>query len=176
MATDILWAFKDKYNQTSADTLNNELESITKLVCSFPGYHEASSKSYQWYQNWSANVIKRHKVFKLHLMAAAHEVALVTKLIGAITKVEVNPRIAHPLPFSSIIQEMDAWYEANNMHDLHHYLKKLDSCTLKFYQRTQDEVFDIENLSAYACQECFGPHDIKPADSGRAAIADCQYD
>jgi hypothetical protein len=36
VATDLLWAFKDKYKQTSADTLNNELDSITKLVCSLP--------------------------------------------------------------------------------------------------------------------------------------------
>ena len=38
VATALLWAFKDKYKQTSADTLNNELDSITKLMCSFPGY------------------------------------------------------------------------------------------------------------------------------------------
>ena len=37
VATDLLWAFKDKYNKTSADTLNNELENITKIVSSFPG-------------------------------------------------------------------------------------------------------------------------------------------
>jgi len=45
VATALLWAFKDKYNKTSADTLNNELESITKLVSSFPGYPEATSNS-----------------------------------------------------------------------------------------------------------------------------------
>jgi len=89
VATALVWAFKDKYNKTSADTVNNELESITKLVSSFPGYPEATSNSYHRYKNWSENLIKRYKVFKLHPMATAHEVALVTKLIGAITKVEV---------------------------------------------------------------------------------------
>jgi len=92
VATDLLWTFQNKYKLTSADTLNNELDSITKLVCSFPGYPEASSNSYHRYQNWSECVVKRYKVFKLNPMAAAHEAALVTKLIGAITKVEVNPQ------------------------------------------------------------------------------------
>ena len=67
--------------------------------------------SYHRYKNWSETLIKKYKVFKLHPMAAAHEVALVTKLISAITKVGVNPNIAHPLPFSTVIQEMDAYYE-----------------------------------------------------------------
>jgi len=62
-------------------------------------------------------------------MAAAHEVTLITKSISVITKVEVNPSIAHPLPFSPIMQEMDAWYEAGNLLDLLHYLKKLDAYT-----------------------------------------------
>ena len=53
VATALLWAFKDKYKQTSADTLNNELDSITKLVCSFPGYPEANSNSYHRYKNWT---------------------------------------------------------------------------------------------------------------------------
>jgi len=66
VATALLWAFKDKYKQTSADTLNNELDSITKLVCSFPGYPEANSNSYHRYKNWSENLIKRYKVFRLH--------------------------------------------------------------------------------------------------------------
>ena len=52
-------------------------------------------------------------------MAAAHEIALVIKLTSAITKVDVNPRIAHPL--STIVQEMDAWHESNE-YDLHYYL------------------------------------------------------
>jgi len=126
VATALLWAFKDKYKQTSADTLNNELESITKLVRSFPGYLEANSNSYHRYKNWSENLIKRYKVFKLHPLAAPHEVPLITKLIGAITKVEVNPSISHPLPFSPIIQEMDTWHENDNLPNLHHYLKKLN--------------------------------------------------
>jgi len=86
VATALLWAFKDKYKQTSADTINNELESITKLVCSFPGYPEANLISYHCYKNWNENLIKRYKVFKLHPLAAPHEVALVAKLIDAITK------------------------------------------------------------------------------------------
>jgi len=90
-------------------------------------------------------------------MATAHEVALVTKLIGAITKVEVNLSIAHPLPFSPIIQKMDTWHEANNLPDLHHYLKKLDAYTQRFHEQTQDLIFNIEHPSVYACQECFGP-------------------
>ena len=94
-------------------------------------------------------------------MAAAHEVTLVTKSIGAITKVEVNPNIAHPLPISPVIQEMDAWYEAGNPLDLLHYLKKLDAYTLRFNQRTQDLVSNIEHLSAFVCNECFGPHNTK---------------
>jgi len=94
-------------------------------------------------------------------MAAAHEVTLVTRLIGAIAKVEVNPNIAHPLPFSPVIQEMDAHYEAGNLLDLLHYLKKLDSYTLRFYERTQASVFNIERPSTYSCQECFGPHNTK---------------
>jgi len=132
VATALLWTFKDKYKQTSADTLNNELDSITKLVCSFPGYPEANSNSYHRYKNWSENLIKRYQIFKLHPMAAAHEVTLVTRLIGAITKVEVNPNIAHPLPFSPVIQEIVAYYEAGNLLDLLHYLKKLDAYTLRF--------------------------------------------
>ena len=161
VATDLLWAFKDKYNKTSADTLNNELENITKLVSSFPGYPEATSNSYHRYKNWSETLIKKYKVFNLHPMAAAHEVSLVTKLIGAITKIEVNPNIAHPLPFSTVIQEMDAYYETGNQLDLLHYLTKLDSYILKFYERTQDSDFNIERPSAYFCQECFGPHNTK---------------
>jgi len=94
-------------------------------------------------------------------MAAAHEVTLVTKLIGAITKVEVSPIIAHPLPFSPVIQEMDAWYEAGNLPDLLHYLKKLDAYAPRFYERTQDSVFNTEQPFALACTECFGPHNIK---------------
>ena len=52
---------------------------------------------------------------------------MVTKLIGAITKVEVNPNIAHPLPFSTVIQEMNAYYETGNQLDLLHYLSKLQT-------------------------------------------------
>jgi len=37
VATFLLWVFCDKFNQASADTLNNELDSLTSLVCSFPG-------------------------------------------------------------------------------------------------------------------------------------------
>ena len=103
--------------------------SLPKLICSFPGYPEVSSKSYHRYQSWSEYVIKRYQIFKLHPMAAAHEVTLITKSISVITKVEVNPSIAHPLPFSPIMQEMDAWYEAGNLLDLLHYLKKLDAYT-----------------------------------------------
>jgi len=77
------------------------------------------------------------------------------------TKVEVNPSIAHPLPFAPIIQEMDTWYEAGNLPDLLHYLKKLDAYTLRFYVRTQDSVFNTEHPSAFVCTECFGPHNIK---------------
>jgi len=55
-------------------------------------------------------------------MAAPHEAALVTKLIGAITKVEVNPSISHPLPFSPIIQEMDTRHEDDNLPNLRHYM------------------------------------------------------
>jgi len=161
VATDLLWAFKDKYRQTSADTLNNKLDSITKLICSFPGYPEASSKSYHRYQSWSEYVIKRYQIFKLHPMAADHAVTLVTRLIGAITKVEVNPNIAHPLLFSPVIQEMDAYYKAGNLLDLLHYLKKLDAYTLRFYQRTQDSVSNIEHLSVFVCTECFGPHNTQ---------------
>jgi len=127
VATALLWAFKDKYKQTSADTLNNELKSIIKPVCSFPGYPEANSNSYNRYKNWSENLIKKYKVFKLHPLAAPHEVALVTKLTGAITKVEVNPSISHPLPFSPIVQKMDTWHENDNLPNLHHYMKKLDT-------------------------------------------------
>jgi len=129
VATTLLWAFKDKYKQTSADTLNNELDSITKLVCSFPGYPEANSNSYHRYKNWSENLIRRYKVCKLHPMAAPHEVALVTNLISAVTKVEINPSISHPLPLSPIIQEMDTWHADDNLPNLHHYLKKLDAYT-----------------------------------------------
>ena len=162
VATALLWVFKDKYNKTSADTLNNELESITKLVSSFPGYPETNSNSYHRYKNWSENLIERYKVFKLHPMAAAHEVALVTKLIGAITKVEVNPNIAHPLPFSPVIQEMDAYYDTGNQLNPLNYLTKLDSYILRFYERTQHSDCNIERPSAYLVyQECFGPHDIK---------------
>jgi len=50
-----------------------------------PGYPEATSNSYHRHKNWSQTLIKRYKVFNLHPMAAAHEAALVTKLIGAIT-------------------------------------------------------------------------------------------
>jgi len=74
VATALLWAFKDKYKQTSADTLSNEHESITKLVCSFPGYPEANSNSYHHHKNWSENLIKRYKVFKLHPLAAPQKV------------------------------------------------------------------------------------------------------
>jgi len=35
VSTDLLWAFKDKYKQTSADTVNNELDSITNLYAHF---------------------------------------------------------------------------------------------------------------------------------------------
>ena len=157
VATALLWAFKDKYKQTSADTLNN----ITKLVYSFPGYPEANSNSYHRYKFWIENLIKRYHIFKLHPMATAHEVPIVTRLIVTITKVEVNPNIAHPLPFSPVIREIDAYYEAGNLLDLLHYLKKLDSYTLRFYERTQDSVFNIERPSAYLCQECFGPHNTK---------------
>jgi len=103
-------------------------------------------------------------------MAAPHEVALVTKLIGTITKVEVNPSISHPFPFSPIIQEMDKWHEDDNLPNLHHYLKKLDAYTLRFYERTQNSVFNIERPSAYACQECFGPHDIKDCTKVKNAV------
>jgi len=89
-------------------------------------------------------------------MTAAHEFALVTKLIGVITKVNVNPSFAFPLLFSPIIQGMDAWREAGNLPDLHlHCLKKLVAYTLRFYKRTQDLDFNIEHPSVYACQECF---------------------
>jgi len=102
IATALLWPFKDKYMQTSVDTLINKLDSTTKLVCFFPGYPEANSNRYHHYKNWSENLIKRYKVFKLHPMTAPHEVALVTKLIGAITNVEVNPTVSHFLPFSPV--------------------------------------------------------------------------
>jgi len=42
--TDLLWVFFDKINQTSANSLNNELDSLTSLVCTFPGYPEARQK------------------------------------------------------------------------------------------------------------------------------------
>ena len=141
VATALLWAFKDEYKQTSTDILNNELGSITKLVYSFPGYPEANSNRYHRHKNWSKNLIKWYKVFKLHPLAAPHEVALVTKLIGAITKVEVNPNITHPLPFSPVTQEMDTWHENDKLPNLYHDLKKLDAYTLRFYKRTQDSVF-----------------------------------
>ena len=48
---------------------------------------------------------------------------------------------------------MDAYYEAGYQLDLLHYLKKLDSYILRFYERTQDSVFNIERPSAYFCQE-----------------------
>jgi len=147
VATALLQAFKDKYKQTSADTLNNELESNTNLVCSFPGCPEANSSSYHCYKNCSENLIKRYKVFKLHPLAAPHEVALVTKLIGAITKPgrsQPQNLALSPLPFSPNIQEMDTWHENDNLPNLHHYLKKLDAYTLRFYERTQDSVFNIE--------------------------------
>jgi len=51
VVTNLLWAFKDKYKQTFADTLNNELDRITKLVCSFPGYPEANSNSHHRCKN-----------------------------------------------------------------------------------------------------------------------------
>ena len=105
-------------------------------------------------------------------MAAPHEVALVTKLIGVITKVEVNPSILQPLPFSLIIQEMDTWHEDDNLPNLYHYLKKLDAYTLRFYERIQDSVFNIECPSAYACQECFGPHDIKDCTKVKKPVQD----
>jgi len=152
---------KDKYMQTSANTLNNELDIITKLIWSFPGYPESSSKIYHQYQSWSEYVIKRYQIFKLDPMVATHEVTLVTRLIGAITKVEVNPNIAHPLPFSPVIQEMDAWYEVGNLFDLLHYLKELDAYNLRFFQRTLDLVSNIEHLSAFVCTECFTPHNTK---------------
>ena len=57
-------------------------------------YPQANSASYHRYKNWHDTLIQKFKVFKLHPMAAAHEVALVTKLIGAITKVEVNPTLS----------------------------------------------------------------------------------
>jgi hypothetical protein len=133
----------------------------------FARYPEANSNSYHRYKNWSENLIKKYKVFKLHPLVAPHEVALVTKLIGAITKVEVNSSIAHPLPLSPIIQEMDTWHENDNQPNLHHYLKKFDAYTLRFYERTQDSFFNIERPSAHACQECFGPHDIKDCTKSR---------
>ena len=171
VATDLLWAFKDKYNKTSADTLNHELENITKVVSSFPGYPQANSNSYHRHKNWNDTLIKKFKVFKLHPMAAAHEVALVTKLIGAITKVEVNPTIAHPLPFSPVIQEMDTHHENGNQPDLLYYLSKLDTYILRFYERTQDSEFNLSHPSAYMiCQECFGPHDIKDCTKVKKAV------
>jgi len=104
-------------------------------------------------------------------MAAAHEVALVTKLVGTITKVEVIPNIAHPLPFSTIIQEMDAYYETGNQLDLLHYLSKLDAYILRFYERTQDSDFNMNRPSAYlVCQECFGPHEIKDCTKVKKAV------
>ena len=91
--------------------------------------------------------------------------------IGAITKVEVNPTITHPLPFSPVIQEMDAYYETSNQPDLLHYLSKLDTCILRFYERTQDSDFNISRPSAYLiCQECFGPHDIKDCTKVKKAV------
>ena len=107
VATDILWAFNDLFNQTSADSLNTELVNIENLITSFPGYPEANSKSYNRYNGWSNNVIERFNLFKLHLMAKDHETSLVTNLTGAITIIDVNPRIAHPLLFQPLVQEMD---------------------------------------------------------------------
>jgi len=103
-------------------------------------------------------------------MDAPHEVARVTKLIGAITKVEVNTSVSHPFPFSPIIQEMDTWHEDDNLPNLHHYLKKLDAYTLRCYKRTRDSVSNIERPSAYVCQECFGPHDIKDCTKVKKAV------
>jgi len=163
VATDLLWAFFNKINQTSDNSLNNELDSLTSLVCANPGYPEAR-------QNWNDNVSKRCKVCKMHPMAAAHEVALVTKLIGAITKIEVNPNIVHPLSFSSIIQDMDDWHEAGNAPDLHQHLMKLDTYILKFHQRTQESTYKIEQPSAFACTECFSPHDIKDCTKVKLAV------
>jgi len=106
--------------------LYHELDSLTSLVCAFPGYPEARKDSYHWFKNWNVNVKKGYKVFKMHPMAKAHEGDLVTKFTGIITRIEVNTTIAHPLAFLSIIQDMDDWHEASNAPDLLHCLKKLD--------------------------------------------------
>ena len=98
-------------------------------------------------------------------MAKDHEISLVAKLTGAITKIDVNPKIAHPLLFQPIVLEMDTWHKTNK-YDFPNYLKKLDAYTLQFYERTQNEFSDfdavlLDNSSAFICTECFGPHNIK---------------
>jgi len=131
VATDLLWAFFDSFNQTSVNTLNNELDSLTSSVCTFPGHLEVKKERYLWFKNWNDNVFKKYKFFKMHPMAVAHAVALVTTFTGAITKIEVNINITHPLSFSSIIQDIVDWHEAGNAPDLHHCLKKFDTYILK---------------------------------------------
>jgi len=101
VATDPFWTFFDKFNQTSADTLDYKLDSLMLLVCAFPGYPKARKESYHRFKNWNNNVKKRYKVFNMHTMAAAHEVALVTKSTGDITRIDVNPHFAHPLSFEN---------------------------------------------------------------------------
>jgi len=94
-------------------------------------------------------------------MAAAHEFALFTRFTSTIKRIDFIPNIAHPLSFSPIIQDMDDRHEAGNAPDLHHYLKKLDTYVLKFYQRTQESTYKIKQPTAFVCTECFGPHNIK---------------
>ena len=57
-----------------------------------------------------------------------------------------------------------------NIYHIINYLKKLDAYTLRFYERNQDSVFNTEHPSAYACQECFGPHDIKDCTKVKKAV------
>jgi len=63
VATDPFWTFFDKFNQTSADTLDYKLDSLMLLVCAFPGYPKARKESYHRFKNWNNNVKKRYKVF-----------------------------------------------------------------------------------------------------------------
>jgi len=46
VATDLVGEYFDKFNQTSADSLDNELDCLTSLVFVFPGHPKAREEIY----------------------------------------------------------------------------------------------------------------------------------
>ena len=73
----------------------------------------------------------------MHPKTAAHETALVTNLTCAITAVEVNQRIKHPISFGPILIEMNL-YKTTYAPNLCHFLDKLEAYLKIFYERTRN--------------------------------------